>query len=172
MSKTIVLDQSLTKAREERAVKEIMGAPNINIPAQLRARQPVADYNEINLLEMDDVKQAKVEYWIAKQVGSYLAQVYPNRQWGVGVDVTGGMIHIMCPSLSQTKAYYISMVGRNIHQLSERAKEAAGEILERYNVSRNRVFNPEHLETLDRDMRDEVISPDAAPEPTTKVIHR
>jgi hypothetical protein len=166
MSKTLILDSNVTKAKEEAAVKEIMGGPHISKP---RERAPVADYNEINLLEMDDVKQAKLEYWIAKKVGSHLMSKFPNRQWGVGVDVSGGMIHVMCPSLSTTKAYYISLVGRTISDLTKRAEEAAGEILERYNVSRARSFDPENLETLERDARDEVVSPDAAPEPIAKV---
>ena len=58
-----------------------------------------------------------------------------------------------------------SDIHKTIDELERRAVMAAGEILERYNVSRNRDFNPDHIETLARDAMDEVIAADAAAEP-------
>lgn len=172
MSKTLILDTNVNNAKKNRAPQEPGNrGPELLVPGRSVGREIVKDYNEINLLELDDVKQAKMESWIAKRVGTRLMETYPNRQWGVGVDISGGMIYVMCPSLSLTKAYYISMSGRTVHDLGIEAVRAAGEILERYNVSRSRVFNPDHLETLERDLRDEVVSPDAVPEPTTKKVH-
>lgn len=163
---TIELDTNITKAKAEPA--KISSCPQIFIPGG--GAQVVNDYNEVNLLEMDDVKQAKVESWIAKTIGTDLIDHYPNRQWGVQVDVFGQMVVIMCPSVSQEKGYYLSMEGRSLKDLVTKARWAAGEILERYNVSRARLFNPDHLETLARDAKDEVISSDAAPEPIHKVL--
>jgi hypothetical protein len=133
-------------------------------------KEIVDDYNEIHMMELESVKVAKLESWMAKGVGETLMGVYPNRQWGVRVDLEGQMICVTCPSVSNEKGYYISMVGRSLHDLQEEAKRAAGEILERYNLSRERKFNPDVFETLDRDLSDEVISSDAAPEPITKRI--
>jgi hypothetical protein len=160
---------SFSKADEVRAMKEIMpnrappAAPAVWVPGQFVGRQVVEDYNEVNLLEVDDVKQAKVESWLAKGVGSMLMEKYPNRQWGVGVDLYGGMIYVMCPSLSTTKAYYISMVGRSMEDLRKEAVRAAGEILERHGITRGRSIDPEVFENLERDLKDDVVSPDAAP---------
>lgn len=114
-------------------------------------REITADYNEINLLELDDVKQAKLEMWIAKNVGEVLCKHYPNREWGVGVDLFGGSIVIKCESLSTEKGYVIHLAGRNMPELQQRAVMAAGEILERYGVSRSRGFDPDQLESLKRD---------------------
>jgi hypothetical protein len=133
-------------------------------------KELVEDYNEIHLMELESVKQAKLESWMAKGVGTSLMNAYPNRQWGVMVDLEGQMICVTCPSLSIEKGYYITMVGRSLHDLQEEAKRAAGEILERYNLSRERHFDSDIIETLDRDLSDEVISSDAAPEPITKRI--
>ena len=94
-------------------------------------REITADYNEINLLELESVKKAKLEMWIAKNVGDTLVHHYPNREWGVRVDLTGGMVIITCDSIDLERGYHISMVGRTIGDLQQKAKMAAGEILER-----------------------------------------
>ncbi len=112
-------------------------------------REITSDYNEINLLELESVKQAKLEMWIAKNVGDTLVKHYPNREWGVRVDLTGGMVIITCDSIDLERGYHISMVARTIGDLQERAKMAAGEILERHGVSRDRKFDPEELLRFD-----------------------
>ncbi len=124
-------------------------------------REITGDYNEINLLETDDAKIAKLEMWIAKNVGDTLVRCYPNREWGVRVDLAGQMLIITCDSVSVEKGYFISLVGRNIHDLQERAKLAAGEILERHGLSRSRGFDETIFETLPRDLHDNVITEDS-----------
>ena len=57
------------------------------------------------------------------------------------------------------------MKGRTLHELGERALQAAGEILERHAVTRSKLFNPDNLEGLIRDQFDNVITPDSAAEP-------
>jgi hypothetical protein len=123
------------------------------------------DYNEINIEDSQDERKAKVEQWIAMQIGSKLMRVYNQREWKVIVDIPGQMLIIACDSVSNEKGYHISMVGRNVEELQRRAIMAAGEILERHNVSRSRNFNADNLEDLPRDSMDNVIAPDAAPEP-------
>jgi len=131
-----------------------------------RAEAPriVGDYNTIDMMEAEDAKVAKVEMWIAKAIGTTLVNNYPNRQWGVQVDTQGQLIVITCPSLSKKKGYFIHMHDKNLKDLQKRAIEAAGEILERYGISRARKFDADILETLDRGHDDEVFSADAAPE--------
>ena len=140
------------------------------IIGEQKGRPPVIDFNEINFFETDDVKKAKLEYWIAKKIGEALIAEYPRRQWEVRVDAEAGMCIIVCPSVSITKGYHLYL-NHNIAELIVRAKRAAGEILERHNVSRAPQFNPDVLETLSRTVRDDVIALDAAPEPISKVDH-
>lgn len=122
------------------------------------------DYNTIFVHEGTDEVRAKLEAFIAKKIGEDLVVHYPNRQWGVEVDVPGQMVTILCPSVSLTKGYHIHMRKHTIHGLQERARTAAGEILERHNLSRARVFDPTILESLKRDSKDDVIATDSKAE--------
>lgn len=120
------------------------------------------DYNQIWIHEDDDQRTAKLEMWIAKHIGEHLVEHYPKRQWGVEVDIPAQMVIVMCPSVSQNKGYHLHMRGDNIEGLCKRAEMAAGEIMERYGLSRNRVFNPDQLETLHRlRHNDEAVTPDS-----------
>lgn len=123
------------------------------------------DYNYVDVMESKDSKTAKLEMWIAKALGTRLANTYPNRQWGVSVNTEGGTVIILCPSLSTEKGYFLHMKNYNLRRLEERAVIAAGEILERHGLSRNRHFDADILETLDRDIKDQVIATDSAPDP-------
>lgn len=119
------------------------------------------DYNSIDEMESKSSALAKIEMWMAKAIGTKLVNVYPGRQWGVQVNCEGGMLIVSCPSLSTERGYHIKLAGQNILDLEARAVQAAGEILERYNVSRKRVIDDSELENLDRDWQDKVISADA-----------
>ena len=57
------------------------------------------------------------------------------------------------------------MIGRTLHDLEERAVKAGGEILERHQLTRAKLFDADIVETLDRDFMDNVITPDSAAEP-------
>ena len=52
-----------------------------------------------------------------------------------------------------------------MHQLEVKAVMAAGEILERHELSRNKRFDADQFEHLIRDRYDNVITPDSKPEP-------
>lgn len=133
-----------------------------------KGRAPVQDFNEVNLLETDDKQRAKVEFWIAKQIGEDLCRVYPKREWGVYVDAPNGVLCIQCPGVSAQKGYYLHMRSSTVHDLQLRARKAAGEILERHGLTRDFRFNPDVVETLKRDLRDNAITADSAPEPITR----
>ena len=124
-------------------------------------REVTDDHNEISIFELSHVKRAKLEMWIAKNIGTTLVKHYPNREWGVRVDIEGQMVIISCDSISLKKGYHLHMANRNLHELCTRAKEAAGEILERHGISRSRKFDADILETLKRDWEDEVIANDS-----------
>ena len=121
------------------------------MPHIIGGREITADYNEINIYANEDVNQAKVEMWMAKQLGESLVENYPNRQWGVEVNIPGLMVVITCPSLCEVKGYHISMEdGRTIKDLQARAISGAGEILERYGISRGKIFNPDTIEGMEK----------------------
>lgn len=124
-------------------------------------REISADYNEINLLETPEAQQAKMEMWIAKNIGDALIKVYPNREWGVYVNIDGRMVIVTCDSLSSEKGYHIHMEGRTIHQLQAKSINAAGEILERHGITRNKHIDEDIFETLNRDSGDNVITEDS-----------
>ncbi len=124
-----------------------------------------ADYNEIEVTDTMDERKAKLEQWMAKRIGTALMKQYNQREWKVIVDLEGKMVIIACDSICNFKGYHIKMHKRTIGELIERAIMAAGEILERHNVSRNKHFNPDHLETLARDAHDSVIAVDSVAEP-------
>jgi len=131
------------------------------VPHIIGGKEISKDYNEIYLHEDMETRIAKLEMWTAKAIGETLVKNYPKRQWGVNVDIPGAMVVITCPSLSHTHGYHIAMKNDNIETLCKRAVNAGGEILERYGISRGRVFNPEHLETLERMPSGDAITRDA-----------
>jgi len=131
----------------------------------VNGREIKDDCNVIYAHEDYDESKAKLEMYIAKKIGEHMVQHYPGRQWGVEVDVTCGVLVLLCPSLSRTKGYHIHLGQYTIHDLQQRCVKAAGEILERHNVTRTRrLIDPDTLEALPRDIRDNVIAADAAPE--------
>lgn len=137
-------------------------------------RDVTADYNQITCDTRDSVEQntAKLEMWIAKNVGTPLGQTYPNREWSVRVDCEAGYIAVQCPSVSLRHEYILHLKGSNIHDLQERAVMAAGEILERYGLSRERRFDADILETLDRDHTDEVRVQGTSADPIMGIVKR
>lgn len=130
------------------------------MPHILNSREDVKDFNTIYFTDDDDMRVAKLEQWIAKKLGEKLVSTYPRRQWGVNVDVQGRMIIITAPSLSTSHGYHIAMNGDTIDALERRAVDAGGEIMERYGLSRGRLYNPDHEDALPRNLRDEAMSPD------------
>lgn len=119
----------------------------------------------IEVVDEGHESRAKQQLRIANMIGEALVKKYNNRQWKVIVDVENEMLIIGCDSVSNDKGYHIHMKGRTIRYLRQRAVIAAGEILERHALSRAKNFDADIIETLPRDLRDNVIGPDSAPEP-------
>lgn len=127
-----------------------------------KGNKPFTDYNVAVPEQSHDKKVAAVEFWIAKKIGEDLMHTYPNRQWHVDVDTRNETIVISCPSLSKRMGYRLNMKKETIAQLLPRCRRAGGEILERYGVTRGRIIDPYDIEQMPRDLRDDVISKDAA----------
>jgi hypothetical protein len=134
----------------------------MNLPIIGAGREISKDYNEIFFTDDDDTAVAKMEMWMAKQIGEKLVEKFPGRQWNVNIDLPGEIVVIMCPSVSHNKGYHLHMRQDTITTLQDRALMAAGEIMERYGLSRAKIFNPDDLETLNRIGPDEeAITPDS-----------
>ena len=125
----------------------------------------ISDSNKITVVDADHEKVAKEQYRIAQAIGARLVKAYNNRQWKVIVDIKNGILIVACDSISNTKGYHIHMKGVPLQELEQKAVFAAGEILERHGISRLKLFNPDTIEDMPRDLRDDVIAPDSAPEP-------
>jgi hypothetical protein len=120
------------------------------------------DFNAPQKGASHDATVEQVEFWIAKQIGEDLVKTYPNRQWHVDVDSRNETIVLSCPSLSKRMGYRLHMRRDNIAALLPRTRKAAGEILERYGISRSKIIDPFDIEQLPRDVRDDAIAADAA----------
>lgn len=121
-----------------------------------KGKDSVVDYNAPQAQESHEAQAMKVEFWIAKQIGEDLCRTFANRQWHVDVDSRNQVIVIACPSLSKRLGYRLHMKRDTVADLIPRCRRAAGEILERFGVSRSKIIDPATLETFDRDVRDDV----------------
>lgn len=121
---------------------------------------PIVDFNTV-LPEMSHEKKAgELEFYLAKKIGEDLVKTYPGRQWMVDVDSRNEIIVICMPALSKREGYHLHMRRDNLAALLPRCRKAAGEILERFNMSRTRLVDPFDVEALPRDAQDNVIAPD------------
>lgn len=136
-----------------------------------KGKDSVEDFNSADANASHEGKAAGLEFWMAKHIGEELCRIYKNRQWHVDVDTRNKIIVIGAPSLSKLMGYHLHIRdGETMVQLIVRCRRAAGEILERYNVTRARNTDPLIIEEgLERDARDNVISADALP--SRKVKH-
>lgn len=119
-------------------------------------REIAKDFNTINPADSDSVNAAKVESWIAKQLGEKLCAVYPNRNWAVRVDLRGRQVVVQAPDISTMHGYVLHMKERTIQQLVDEMPRVGGEILERGRVSRGLKVDEDEIETRTRDIRGNV----------------
>lgn len=127
-----------------------------------KGKNSVVDFNAPQEDISHEATAMRTEFWIAKQIGTDLCNTYPNRQWHVDVDTRNGIVVIACPSLSKRLGYRLHLKRDTVADLIPRCRRAAGEILERFGVSRGKIIDPATMETFERDVRDDVISKDAA----------
>jgi len=125
-----------------------------------KAENPIIDFNAPKPVESHEEKAAAVEFWIAKRIGEDLVATFPGRQWNVNVDTRNEIIIICMPTLSKREGYHLHMKRDNIAQLLPRCRRAAGEILERFQMSRSKIIDPYDIDQLPRDARDDAVTSD------------
>ena len=142
---------------------------NIVIPN--RGQNVISNYNGVDMDGINTAAQkrrAEAELAVCNRIGAVLVKTYPGREWKVICDSVGGVIIVACDSLSNDKGYFLRMEKYTMTELEQRAVKACSEILERYNISREKVFDGDTLETIERDHQGEALADDAAPESITK----
>ena len=127
-----------------------------------KGKDSVQDFNAPKEELSHERKMALMEYHFAKKIGEDLVKTYPNRQWTVDVDIRNETIVISSPSLSKRMGYRLNIRRDTLAQLLPRTSKAAGEILERFGVTRGRKIDVYGLEDMPRDLRDDVIAKDAS----------
>jgi len=126
--------------------------------------EPNVDYNQIQTGDIEDVSVAQLEMAIGKELASVLHQHYPRRNWAVAVDASNGICAVMELDISKDKGYLLHLT-RPMTELRGMMFKVGGEILERAGLPTSKKFNPELLEDLPRNLRDDVVTPDLiAPE--------
>ena len=120
----------------------------------------------ITVHEDTDLEKAALEKWLAGTLGSLIQEQYPTRQWAVRVDVATQVVIVQCPDVSVFKGYHIPVRDMTMHDLGKKAVWAAGHILERHGLSRNKFADRAEIATLPTNpvRPTEVDVPDAAPE--------
>ena len=93
------------------------------------------------------------EYDLASKISYHLSVVYPGNMWMVNVD--GGVAEIKNCFLSGVMGFtvQVSAIDKNLMIITM----AGGEILERYNVSREKTLKIEELVDKPKDMRGQLI---------------
>lgn len=118
----------------------------------------MSDLNRPVIESPDAARFAFADMSLARILGNAVARAYPNRRWGIHADSENGIIDVMCPDVSNRMGYCIHLAYKTIEQLERECVRAAGEILERFNLSRNPVgFNRESVLILPRDFRGDAL---------------
>lgn len=109
----------------------------------------------MQLIDDGDSAVSIHDYLTSKQLAEVLTSAYPGYQWAVRVQWDQGVADIMCMDLPPNYAYRIKLIGGAAFSASSfelAAKTGAGEILERFNLSRSH-FKADEYETAPVDFR-------------------
>lgn len=113
----------------------------------------VIDYNQI-VGDISEYQEGVANNNLGKLVCMALHRAYPFRDWSVYADCRGGIIGVKLDSVDGSNGFIIKLAHNTLHDIEEMAKKGAGEILERFNLSRTsgKNFNDE-VKSLKRDAR-------------------
>lgn len=118
----------------------------------------MVDLNRPVIMDPDTARFAFANMSLARILGNAVARAYPQRRWGIHADSENGIIDVMCPDVSNRWGYCIHLKHKTIEQLERECVRAAGEILERFSLSREKHgFNRDSVTILPRDFRGDAI---------------
>ena len=78
------------------------------------------------------------ERWVAHGIGHCLKKRYPGRDWIVRIDLDGGVATVLCPAISVDYGYVVHL-DKPIQAIQQKALSGAGELLERFRLSRGTI---------------------------------
>lgn len=132
-------------------------APTVIVPQHHRADNQVIDYNRVQLddsMTLADVSTMEFELWLAKRLTTRLVKLYPNIEWEVIVDTTGGQVIIKCPDVSAIQGFHVGL-NKSVKTIENMLRKIGGEILERGHMPRSRITEAD-VEDRTRTLREEV----------------
>ena len=91
----------------------------------------------ILITDPTDIQSALRERTIAYEIGGALRRHYPGRDWIVRIDAQQAIASIHCLQVSMTYGVVVHL-DTIIHEITAKAVRLAGELLERYQLSRCR----------------------------------
>ena len=93
---------------------------------------------------------------IESRLGNILAKIYPNRSWYIEALPDQGVVVVKCATISMEYGMTIHLT-HDMIEVESRAKKAAGELLERFRLSRSRYTSGADDTDLKRDVMGQVI---------------
>ncbi|MBU2708886.1 hypothetical protein KCM76_23025 [Zooshikella marina] len=89
------------------------------------------------ITDPDELHNALKEQRVVKEIQKTLTEYYPKRCWLVQVNVEGGIAYISNPQISASHGFAVH-INTTMHDLKAKVKRFAGELLERFRLSRQR----------------------------------
>ena len=109
----------------------------------------------IEIADMATMHHAQYQLEIERRLGRILATTYPNRDWYIDAMPTQGVVSIKCASISMEYGIVIHLT-HDMIDVEKAAKKGAGELLERFFLSRNQRTNGVDSMELKRNIKGEV----------------
>lgn len=109
--------------------------------------------NIINVVTDDDAAAFLKGRQARNAIGNALGRAYPTHPWLVDVDVVGGIASVRCPEISSEYGMVIHLT-HDTATMEQKAVRFAGELLERFRVSRVRAA----FDHLNRNVRGDVVT--------------
>ena len=103
-----------------------------------------------------DYRNARWQVDIESRLGHALANLYPNRDWYIDANPAQGVVTVKCASISMDYGMVVHLT-HDMFEVERRAKLAAGELLERFRLSRSRQTNGVDNDELKRNIKGEVL---------------
>lgn len=117
----------------------------------------IVDHNKPVIADPSESRFAFADMSLAKTIGEALLGAYPQRVWHIHADSQNGIVDVILADATTRYGYTVHLKSKTLFELQREAVFGGGEILERFNLSRERKFNREAVDALKRNARGEAI---------------
>lgn len=94
--------------------------------------------SDIQIVTKDEAARMIKNTQTCQTIGKFLMKLYPTRKWYVNVVDDGSLAWIACADISLNYGVAVSLMGDITLDIETKVRRAAGEILERFRLSRDR----------------------------------